>query len=108
MSELRIISNYHERDILYWYDLTEKEQSEFDWIEDSDTLDVDSAEFFRYRGEVYYLSDFVPINNPQYGSGNNSPFPDYWQAYSSDSFFSGLLVRYSEDYSAVVVGLYLS
>ena len=108
MSKLTIISNYHERDILTWYDLTEKEQSEFDWIEDSDTLDVDSAEFVRYRGWVYCLSDMVAIKNPHWGFGNNSPFPDYWHAYEGDNFFSGVLVHYNEDYSAVVMGTYLS
>ena len=95
MSEIKISSNHQARDLVCFYDMPEKEQNEFDYVrEDHDRC---SLRFFKYKGEYYDSYEFV-----------RSPdsFPSYWQGYQSDSFFSGLLIRFSEDDDSVIVGQY--
>ena len=43
--------------------------------------------YFIYKGQEYWLSEFMRSD------GHGSPFADY-DGYASDSFFSGVLVRY--------------
>ena len=83
MSDITIITNNHSRDVLYGRDLTPAERTEFDWIDSSNTVTWDEAEFFRYRGTVYYLE-----------SEGRPTFAPGWDAYLSDSFFSGIVYRY--------------
>ena len=113
MNDVTITTNNVPRDLLSGFDLTDKERVEFDYIEDmGDTID----RFFRYRGNVYDMHEFVRIElaskrtNP-YCLGvyeEDSPLLA-WDGYQSDSMFSGIVVRYCEDCSArVVVGIVLS
>ena len=106
MSELRIITNHHRRLMLYWCDLTPAEQGEFDWLDDPDT-----ADFFRFKGQVYCTQEFMRIEHHP-----NEEFSS-WDGYSSDSFFSGILVKYpyldnepdyGYDTDRIIVGWYLS
>jgi len=94
---MKIITNNIPRPILFGYELSESEASEFDYL---DSLTDHS--FIRYRGEVYDLDEFGVWDNPA------SPTRDDWHGFRSDSFFSGLVVRYTQDFEAVVVGLALS
>jgi hypothetical protein len=100
MSELQIRTNNKPREILYWYDLTAKEQAEHDYLDTPE--EQDSASFMRYRGWVYYLPDFV------------RPAPDApksmrkWHGYSPDSYFSGVLIKYVDDFDRVVAATYFS
>lgn len=87
MSELTIKGNNHLIDLLGFWELTPKEQKNFDWYNDAENGGLD---FFRYRGSVYCLSEFMVTN------GYNSPFKDY-DGYASDSFSSGVLVKYPKD-----------
>jgi len=94
---MEIITNHQYRMILSFFDLTEKEQKNirdhYDTIKDSS--------FFRYRGNVYDLGDFMRNND-------NSPFCNEWDGYHNDSFFSSVLVKYSSCNDAVKVGLAFS
>lgn len=85
---------------MYGFELSEKERDEFDYLE-SDQLD--HTTFIRYKGEVYDLNEFMRIDS--YVS-SNCQF-DGWYGYASDSFFSGVLIRYVGD-GQVVVGRYYS
>ncbi len=107
MSEgLTIITNRVPRPIVEPYELTEDERREFDYL-DWDALEKgeDSASFVRYRGELYDLSEFEVWDNP------SSPLRGTdWDGIRTDSFFSGVLVRYvrEDDYETVIVGRYYS
>ena len=90
---LKIISNYHERPILYWHDLTPAEREEKDWIDTPERQQ--DAEFFRYKGWVYCLDEFTWLDGPWCSPGH--PFPKPWENYLSDSFFSGILFYYPKD-----------
>tara|TARA_R100000655_G_scaffold52600_1_gene90443 strand:+ start:547 stop:837 length:291 start_codon:yes stop_codon:yes gene_type:complete len=96
---MEIITNHHYRFILYWHELTSAEQKEH--ADDYD--DVQESTFFRYRGQVYDLGEFLSAR----GNGAHS-FVNAWDGYHNDSFFSAVLVKYSECGDAVKVGLALS
>jgi hypothetical protein len=93
-----ITTNHAPRDIILGYELTDKEREEFDYI---DFTEDSCHEFFRYRKELYDLSEFFLIPDSLLELQG-------WDAYQSDSYFSGLVVRYVEDYERVIVGLYTS
>jgi hypothetical protein len=104
MTDLSIITNNVPRFILDAYELTADERAEFDYI---DWAGVDtgseSASFARYRGELYDLGEFERWDNPA------SPTRDtHWDGMRSDTFFSGVLVRYCDDHESVVMGRYYS
>lgn len=67
--------------------------SEFDWTDPDD-----SGSFFQYRGFWYSLEDFSRA--PESLAG--------WDGYHGDSFFSGVVIRLTDDGESVVCGTYLS
>ncbi len=102
---LKIITNNVPRDITYGYDLTNAERAEFDYY---DADELESASFVRYRGIAYDLSEFMVWDNP---ASPTTPKDDprlNWDGFRSDSFFSGIVVRYVDDFERVVCGLVLS
>ena len=94
MNSNKIITNNKPRQLIYGYELTDKQKEDFDYIED-----IDSREFVKYKNNIYVLSDFMRIKN-------NDSLKD-WHGYSSDSFFSGTLVKYI-DSDTVIMGWYYS
>jgi len=70
---------------------------EFDYLSEEE---FDSGEFFKYRGVWYDFSEFMRLEN-------NSPFGNKWDGYSSDSYFSGIVVKNCFD-GNIIVGTYLS
>ena len=95
---VRVTTNNIPRDVLYGFELTARERAEFDYLDwDAIERGEDSATFFRYKGEVYDLSEFEPY--PPLGN---------WHGYQPDSFFSGLVIRFTDDYEQVIVGRYMT
>lgn len=101
MSSPTIKTNNQFRPLLYGYELTEKEQKEYDFLEFTDEGEGSCAKFFRYKGWTYLLDDFMR-------TGAHSPFPERWHAYLSDSYFSGILIHLSDCGEAVVCATYFS
>ena len=115
---VKIRTNNVPRDVIQAYELTPEERAEFDYL-DWPAIDDgrDSAEFFRYRGELYDLSQFSRVIPA--GSARCHPMecdaPEFsgWDGYQSDSYFSGTLIRWARDNGRidcerVIVGLYTS
>lgn len=98
-----ITTNNVPRDILDAYELTPAERAEFDYF-DWEAVDrgADSGSFFRYRGQLYDLGEFERWDNPA------SPTRLGWDGFRADSYFSGIVVRYVEDYERIVVGTVIS
>jgi len=111
-SELTITTNNVPRDLLTFYDLTEKERSDFDYVTEDDQF---SLRFFRYRGNAYDSSEFVRIVPRsrqvgwEHGADEDSPLLA-WDGIQTDSFFSAIVIRFAPDtdYERVIVGLALS
>lgn len=105
---LTIRTNNAPRPILQWSDLSEKERREFDYLDTEQRQQ--EATFFRYKGNVYDLGEFMRCpdseqSNPQMRAAGFHT----WDGYHSDSFFSGILVRYTDEWcESVVVGDYFS
>ena len=106
-TEITIITNNVPRDVIYGFELTPAEQAEFDYI---DWAAVErgelSPEFVRYKGELLDLGEFIAWTDHDYAARN---FPG-WAGYMSDSFFSGLLVRWpdGDDFERVIIGRFYS
>lgn len=90
-SGMRITTNNVPRDILHAWNLTLAELSEFDYLIDKPDNATDEelqqlwydcgASFFRYRGEVYDMGEFMRIEP-------NSVHFEGWDGYRSDSFLA--------------------
>ena len=88
---VKVITNNQYRKVMHWFQLNQKEREEVNAYEG-----VENSTFFRYKGTTYDLNDFMPC--PLEG----------WQGYSSDSYFSGVLLCLSPCGDAVKVGRYIS
>jgi hypothetical protein len=102
---MNIITNNQPRPLMYLCDFSESEQAQirkdFDWMDPSD-LECNYG-FFRYRGCIYHLQDFLRVANEATGDLEG------WDGYTSDTFFSGTIIRLVEDdYDHVIVGRYYS
>jgi hypothetical protein len=93
----KIKTNNVPRDLVYGYELSEKERKDFDYI---DAEHFDGHSFMRYKGELYDLSDFMRTTK---GMGLLD-----WDGYASDSHFSGIVIKYVDNFERVIVGTYIS
>lgn len=92
---ITVKTNNKPRELVTVYDLPTPELKRlFDYIQGED---VYSARLFAYRGEWYDTNEFVVANQ--------EIFPK-WHGQQSESFFSGLVIRYTPDMEQVVVGRY--
>ena len=96
-SAMKITTNNQPRELLSFFEFSRREQTqirrEFDWLTDIE----ESTDFFKYKGEIYHLSDFM-----------KSESIDGWAGCKADSYFSGLVVKISEDCESVIVGRFVS
>lgn len=103
MSDLTIVTNNVPRLIIDEYELTADERAEFGYI---DWSAVDrgeaSASFFRYRGQLYDLDEFMRMRTEDPSNPHRA-----WDGYYAKTFFSGILVRFDpDDVDCVIVGRY--
>jgi len=92
-----IFGNGHSIPVCYFYDLSEHWQkralTEYSWIDDSDTVSWDDCQFFVYKNWLYSLADFLSVNNSFYNP-NCPSWQSGFDGYLTDSFFSGILIKY--------------
>lgn len=97
---MKIITNNVPRDIIEAHELTIKEVMEFDYLDwEAIERGEDSASFFRYKGELYDLGEIEVAPDVFKAQG--------YDGYQSDSYFSGLVVRYVNDNEQVIIGRYM-
>ena len=92
---MKIITNNKPRQLIFGYELTEKQKQYFDYIED-----IDNHNFVKYKNNIYDLSEFMIIESI------DDILKD-WHGYSNDSYFSGTLVKYVDE-DNVILGSYYS
>jgi hypothetical protein len=104
---ITVITNGHVRELISVEQVPVKEQHWFDYITGEDRY---STRIFAYRGSYYDVYEFTcaPTSFPTSWNGAG-----YWDGIQSDSFFSGLVIRWpvdsycgTTDYQSVVVGRY--
>lgn len=94
---MKIITNNQPRQLLGWWDLTDNEKQEFDWLETEE--EQCSTEFFRYKRQVYTLEEFVlPCRDGALSD---------WDGLHATSAFSAVLIKYTHGHDdEIVVGRY--
>lgn len=102
---LKIKCNNQPRDLITWFDLTPKEQAEFDYI-DTEDKQIE-AEFFRYKGVAHDTHEFMRIDR-NIAPHCQRPQWEKFDGYFSDSFFSGVLIRYTNHMEQIVAASYYS
>lgn len=104
-ADFKIITNHHQRELVALCDVPADQREYLDYITGED---VYSPRLVQYRGEWYDVSEFqfIPAGSFLAGKG--------WDGYQSDSFFSGVVIRWGRDwsggpdYESVIVGRYLT
>ena len=94
---MKIKTNNVPRHILYGCELPVSQRKEFDWLSDEE---FNEAKFVKYKGIYYALSEFMRCDNA-------APPLSNWQGYYSDSYFSGILIKFKGS-DSVIVGQYFS
>jgi hypothetical protein len=105
-----ITTNRKPRELIYGYQLTEKEYQDFDYLGEYGCDDMQMAQFIRYKCELYYLGDFVRIE--KVGERSNSfTYTDWdgalsgWDGILTDSYFSAIVIKWADDdFESAVVG----
>jgi hypothetical protein len=96
---MEIKTNNQYRYITYFCELSSKVQAEFDYLNPEDD-DDQSRHFVAYRGQWYDLSEFLRCEGKELSE---------WDGYSADSYFSGVLCKYSPyDTERVLMATYFS
>ena len=104
---ITVTTNNVPRPTIDSWDLTPEERADFDYLDWAGIeAGEDSATFFRYRGTLYDLGDFPRVTPQDHANALSA-----WDGLITDSFFSGVVVRYVHgdpwiypDYEYVVVG----
>ena len=114
----KITTNNHERFFVYRCDVPEKIlQEQFDYQDPEETQDG----FFKFKGYWYHLDQFTRIDKPYHAQEaalhtearelGYSKSPDFefqnWNGYRPDSFYSGVLIKVSEDSETYKVATYI-
>jgi len=106
-----IVTNHHPRDLLYYYELTPKQQAwvqeEHDWLATSDTCSFDSVQFVPYKDWIFTTECFMKLDQRRPGELAG------WDGYTNDSMCSGTLLKYiyedwGEATGQVVMGWFCS
>ncbi len=114
---MKITSNHHWRELVTFYDLPAHERPDFDYVGGKDKYDEDTGEkppnedederysprFVCYRGVWHDLNEFMPVPR-----GWTPPDWSTWSGYQSDSYFSGILIRCSEDCERVQLATFIN
>jgi hypothetical protein len=100
MNKPTIITNGHERPLVSLAELPPAAAKEFSYITGEDCF---SRRFVAYRGEWYDTSDLETIQPSR--SPAHQQFAR-WHACQSDTYFSGTLFRWTDDFEYVIVGRY--
>jgi hypothetical protein len=80
------------------HELTAEERAEHDYLDwAAMERGEETASFVRYLGTCYLLADFSMDWGITRGAGLPEEFRA-WHGYLSDSFFSGVVIRYRDDH----------
>lgn len=107
---MNIVTNNHSREMITYYDLPEAVRNDFDYVDEDERADY---RFFKYRGCYYDSREFIRIierrdtyNGWATQVDNDSPLLA-WDGIQSDSYFSGIVVKHTDE-DSIIVGHYYS
>ena len=103
--KMHIRTNNCPRPLLSWYELTVKEQAQFDYIETPE--DDGMNRFVRYLGNVLDTQDMMSVRAERRATDSDFINPlAAWDGYESDSFFSGTLLKFCDNFERVIMARY--
>ena len=84
---LTVITNHAEREFIYGLDVPPKVLADdFDWLDEEEAA---GDGFIHYRRRWYHIDEFMSSVPPQLG--------DRYDGWLSDTFFSGVAIKLSDD-----------
>lgn len=93
---MKIRTNNKPRPIIYGSELPQSVLTDFDYLGD----DLPSAQFFKFKGQYYDIGEFMRVDA-------DGPYKG-WHGYSGESFFSLMLIKFSDCGEAVTIGRHYS
>lgn len=97
---MKIITNNHNRQFVYRCDVPESVLSnDLDWTTEEEHFDG----YLCYRGTWYHVDQFTRFHGTSWIKSPSPHAPSYevhsdqWDGYHGDSFYSGVLIKVSED-----------
>ena len=105
---LTIKTNNVPRFVTYGYELPIDILEDLGYnVETDEADDWMFRQFAQYRGVWYDIGDFITTYPGPWNHGLPKEFLK-WDGYQSDSYFSGVLIRYCEDTESVAFATYYS
>ena len=92
---ITVTTNNNPRPLVSWHDIPENSRGWFDYLDDDSRHDY---RLVAYRGAYYDVFDMLRAPAPLFASG--------WHGHSSETYFSGIVVRLNDDAESVVIGRY--
>jgi|OM-RGC.v1.029205659 hypothetical protein len=90
---LTIQTNHHEYTLYTWDELPPKARADFDYLTDNERMAFEPR-FVKYLGSWYDTHEFSVLPRHAGQPGLLDAATRGWHAYQSDSFFSGVLIRW--------------
>ena len=100
-STYHLTSNFHERDLLGWFELTPEQRADVDYVDYAEAdSDGYTPRFFTYRGSTYDVREFTVAGDGVKALG--------FDAVQASSYWDAIVIRYfdREGYAleGIVVG----
>ena len=92
---ITVTTNNNARPLVSWHDIPENSRGWLDYLDEESRYE---SRLVAYRGAYYDVFDMMRAPAPLSDSG--------WHGYSSETYFSGIVVRLNHDDESVVVGRY--
>ena len=97
---MNVITNNKPRMLLMWAELPPGVgNAEFDYVGDADRYE---PRFFNYHGAWYDIFEFDYISDQPC----DAPFRGKWDGVQTTSYFTGVVIRWRQEFESVVVGRY--
>lgn len=90
---LEIITNNQPRNLVCGHELTDDEKAQFSYLDD-----IDSHNFVKFKCRVLDPDEFM-VTSPE------GEFSE-WSGVHNETFYSGILIKYTEDREQVIMGSY--
>jgi len=100
--KVQVTTNNHDRQFLFGYEVPEEVKAEYDWLDDDSKHD----NWIKFKGHHYHVADFMAVNNIVHNP-NPPEWQEGWDGYRSDSFFSGVVIKISDDNETYRIGTFI-
>jgi hypothetical protein len=99
---MAIKTNGHRIDMVCFSELPPAAAADFDYVEECDKY---SPRFFRYRGCWYDSNEFMRVPKDSAAPDGIGALAGF-DGYQSDSYFSGIAIKYTDNFERVIAATY--